>query len=247
VDHLVAGGQLRPGWSGPCQVTLGNPKAGTGGRGPGRNPKAGNAVAVGVINLRAEVGLLILSWQRFSQTVPIVRVFFPRSRNSRTYFVCPGPGAKAEAEVELGADELGADELGADEVVNETTNEAASEATEDNPDTGAKPGAKPGAKAAGCGRRVLKLYFSHNRFLCRHCSGLVYACQDDRPGQRALRRANRLWRRLDATGADIDAGALSRLLAEAMQAEARATEAQTARIQRLIAWLDNRRGPQFTL
>jgi hypothetical protein len=37
-----------------------------------------------------------------------------------------------------------------------------------------------------CGRRVIKLHLSHRYFLCRHCNQLAYACQYERPWQRAL-------------------------------------------------------------
>jgi hypothetical protein len=110
------------------------------------------------------------------------------------------------------------------------------------------------ASSAKCGRRVLKLHFvclqGRRHFLCRHCSEFSYTSQFENPRQRALRRANKLWQRL--AGANADAEALSRLLAEALQAETQATEARTAQVQRLIAWLDHRPGnrnrePQFTL
>ena len=49
----------------------------------------------------------------------------------------------------------------------------------------------------------------------------------------------------------VDSAALeasaAQLIAVALQAETRAAEVHTAQLQRLIAWLDNRRDPEFTL
>jgi hypothetical protein len=112
---------------------------------------------------------------------------------------------------------------------------------------------------AGCGRRVLQLYFSHGRFLCRHCSGLVYASRYEQyPWQRAHRKARRLQRRLGITGRAVPekpenmrTRAYERLLEEAQQAEARAYDAGTARLLQLIGQLDRRQRqkpkPSFTL
>jgi hypothetical protein len=47
-----------------------------------------------------------------------------------------------------------------------------------------------------CGRRVMKLYGGGRYFLCRHCYTLVYASQSEVPWDRALRRANKIRRRL---------------------------------------------------
>ena len=88
---------------------------------------------------------------------------------------------------------------------------------------------------AGCGRRVVKLYFSHGRFLCRHCSQLTYASQYEQPWQRALRRANKLQQRLALTGSvsapekpkGMLVSAYAQLLESVLQAEMRATEAGT--------------------
>ena len=60
-----------------------------------------------------------------------------------------------------------------------------------------------GDGAAGCGRRVIKLYLSRRRFLCRHCSQLVYASPYEQPWQRAFRRANKLWQRLGIAGTAV--------------------------------------------
>ena len=62
-----------------------------------------------------------------------------------------------------------------------------------------------------------------------------------------MRRANKLWRRLGARSARAGtaAAAYERLFEKTLQAELRATEAGTARIQWLAARIGNR--PQFTL
>jgi hypothetical protein len=105
---------------------------------------------------------------------------------------------------------------------------------------------------AGCGRRVFKLYRSRGRFLCRHCSGLVYASNyyEEHPWQRAFRRAAKLRRRLGVTGRGapdkpkgMPVSAYERLLEAMLQAETEATEAGTARLLQLIDQLK----PRFTL
>jgi hypothetical protein len=114
----------------------------------------------------------------------------------------------------------------------------------------------PGKGAAGCGRRVLKLYLSHGHFLCRSCGQLVYAspCEKRRPWQRALRRANKLRQRLGITGLGVAekpkgmrVADYARLLEAALQAEILATEAGTAQLLQLAARIERRRKPQFTL
>lgn len=63
-------------------------------------------------------------------------------------------------------------------------------------------GARPWFRCPGvvrgreCGRRVVKLYAAGRWFLCRHCYGLAYDSQKERPMQRRLARANRLRRKL---------------------------------------------------
>jgi hypothetical protein len=54
----------------------------------------------------------------------------------------------------------------------------------------------PGPRGTDCGRRVTKLHLSHRYFLCRHCAKLAYASQCETSWQRAIRRANKLKRRL---------------------------------------------------
>jgi hypothetical protein len=110
---------------------------------------------------------------------------------------------------------------------------------------------------AGCGRRVGKLYHSRGRFLCRHCSGLVYASHyyEQHSWQRAFGRANKLRRRLGITGRGapdkpkgMPVSVYERLLEAVLQAETQATEAGTARLLQLIDQLDRRHNPpRFTL
>jgi hypothetical protein len=108
---------------------------------------------------------------------------------------------------------------------------------------------------AGCGRRVLKLYLSQRRFLCRHCRGLVYTSKYERPWRRAFRRVNRLRQRLGPArmGApekpkDMLVRTYEHLLDATLRAEIQATEASTARLQQLVAWVESRRKPTlFTL
>jgi hypothetical protein len=272
VDHLATTGQLQPGQSGTCLFPLGNIDTGSGAG------NAGSGAAV-VITLRAKVGRLILSWRRphgagsgdratagaesdagadvgadvgvgdvgvgmeadgvdgeedgdrEEEIIPIELVRHPDGGH-RFYFRCPGAGS---------AGDVGESDVGESDV---------------------------GESDAGCGRRVARLYFSRpwgkrrspgtgdgrHRFLCRHCSGLIYVGPFESPRQRALRRANRLWQRLAGSLACGTEGAAeaAKLIAEALQAETQATEVHTAHLQRLIAWLDNRSGyrnrkPEFTL
>ena len=51
----------------------------------------------------------------------------------------------------------------------------------------------------GCGRRVAVLY-GRRLFLCRRCHGLAYESTRQSPGDRALRRAQRIRGRLGGTG-----------------------------------------------
>jgi hypothetical protein len=220
---------------------------------------AGNAITV--INLRAKVGRLIISW---------------RSRTTDTM----SDSAETDTGTEAGttdastnndstmSDSAGTNNASIDEDMTvviipvelvrhfdgsyrfyfrcpgRDTNNASTNAT------GTMEADMSGACPASvkCGRRVLKLHFvglqGRRHFLCRHCSKFSYTSQFADPRQQALRRANKLWRRLAGTE---DAAEAVQLIAKAMQAETQATEAHTAQLQRLIAWLDHRRGPQFTL
>jgi len=48
-----------------------------------------------------------------------------------------------------------------------------------------------------CNRRVVKLYGSERYFLCQYCYRLAYASQSEGEWDRALRRVNKIRRRLD--------------------------------------------------
>ena len=52
---------------------------------------------------------------------------------------------------------------------------------------------------AGCGRRVAVLYGPGRYFLCRHCYDLVYGSQREDKTQRALRRAQKIRKRLEGS------------------------------------------------
>jgi hypothetical protein len=115
----------------------------------------------------------------------------------------------------------------------------------------------------GCGRRVGKLYLAHRYFLCRHCTQIVYAAKSEEPWQLASRRASKLRQRLAITGLGVSekppgmpVADYERLLEETLQAEIQETEAGTARLLQLVAWMDRRRNrrssrrkpqPSFTL
>lgn len=46
--------------------------------------------------------------------------------------------------------------------------------------------------AANCGRRIVKLYSGGKIFACRHCYKLAYKSQRETPGDRAIRKADKL-------------------------------------------------------
>jgi hypothetical protein len=94
-----------------------------------------------------------------------------------------------------------------------------------------------------CGRRITKLHLSRRYFLCRHCNQLAYASQYEQPWQRAVRRASKLKQGL---GIDVEIGdpfpekpkrmwarTFDYLLAEMLQAELLAYEAQSNMFKRL--------------
>ena len=98
----------------------------------------------------------------------------------------------------------------------------------------------PGNTAAGCGRRLTKLFLAHRLFLCRHCNQIAYASQYEQPWQRAFRRANKLRQRLHIAGIaaplpriprGMSADTYARRLEELLQAETLATEACADRLQ----------------
>jgi hypothetical protein len=105
----------------------------------------------------------------------------------------------------------------------------------------------PGPRGTDCGRRITKLLLSNPYFLCRHCAKLAYASQFETSWQRALRRANKLKRRL---GMDVGLAeplpekprgmwtrTYARLLNGILESELLADEAQVERVQRLSAQL----------
>jgi hypothetical protein len=264
---MATTGQLQPGWSGTYWFPLGTTRTGT----PNPGIDAGNGILS--ITMRAKAGRLILSWHSHTTIMSgnetgvdvelgagananeeegtdaelgdVTKIVIPVELvrhfdgSYRFYFRCPGREA-ADASTDTSTD-------------TSTDSEADGET-----DGGDAPNAEIDDARRACGRRVLKLHFVHlrtpgvssgtgdgrYRFLCRHCGGLVYAGTLVRAGQRALRRANKLWQRL--AGAE-EAAEAAQLIAEALQAETRAAEVHTAQLQRLIAWLDNRRDPEFTL
>lgn len=57
---------------------------------------------------------------------------------------------------------------------------------------------QPYFRCPRCSRRVLHLYGSQPRFLCRACSGLVHASSRERGSDRALRQARKIRCRLGA-------------------------------------------------
>jgi hypothetical protein len=101
----------------------------------------------------------------------------------------------------------------------------------------------PGPGGGTCGNRIIKLYLSHRHFLCRQCNQLSYASQYEQPWKRALRRANKLKRRLGiGVGIgeplpDKPGGMWTRtygsLLNEILHAEIRANEARSNMFKRL--------------
>jgi hypothetical protein len=178
----------------------------------------------------------------------------------RFYFRCPGRETNNTSTNNAGTDNASTDnastDAGADAGADASTDSAANggDAEIDETDETDEIDEIDDTRRA-CGRRVLKLHFVRQsetgryRFLCQRCGGLRYAGHFENRRQRALRRANKLWRRLDSATLDSAEGAAeaAQLIAGALQAETQATEAHTAKLQRLIAWLDHRRGPQFTL
>ena len=101
---------------------------------------------------------------------------------------------------------------------------------------------------ADCGRRVVKLHLSRRYFLCRQCNQLTYSSQYERPWKRALRRVNKLKRRLESDVGIPEplpekpkgmwSSTYGRLLDEILQAEILANEAKASRFKRLLAQVD---------
>jgi hypothetical protein len=61
-------------------------------------------------------------------------------------------------------------------------------------------GARPWWRCPSCGRRVAVIYGAGKVFACRHCYGLCYGCQKEKPSNRALRRAFKIRERLGDDG-----------------------------------------------
>ena len=59
-----------------------------------------------------------------------------------------------------------------------------------------------GGKA--CGRRVAKLYYDGDQFLCRQCTGLSYRCQSEGPFSRNLRRSDKIRLRLGGPRSSLE-------------------------------------------
>ncbi len=59
---------------------------------------------------------------------------------------------------------------------------------------------RPYFRCPRCGRRCAKLHGASVRFLCRKCYRLSYACQAEAPWDRAIRRSNKIKRRLGGNG-----------------------------------------------
>jgi hypothetical protein len=55
-----------------------------------------------------------------------------------------------------------------------------------------------------CSRRVAVLYGSGKYFLCRHCYGLTYSSQQERLGDRMLRKARKIRTRMDKNNCLFD-------------------------------------------
>lgn len=94
-----------------------------------------------------------------------------------------------------------------------------------------------------CGRRVAKLWFLDECFLCRSCQGLNYRSQSQSARQRKLRRGNKIRRRLGGTPTapfperpkGMWRRTYERLKNEARQAEAEALQPYLRTISRLTS------------
>lgn len=51
----------------------------------------------------------------------------------------------------------------------------------------------------GCGRRVARLYLCRQDYVCRHCGNLAYSSQNEDAGCRAVRRVQKIRKRLGGT------------------------------------------------
>jgi hypothetical protein len=239
IRHLLAQGCLQPGWVGTCSEV------------------SGSGEFASLIVLRAGVRQLYISWHPVNSPSPDSGpANSPANTPDSNSGSGPVSGLGSRSSGGSGSSSASTPDSGPDE---RSDDEFAGRAEVISifhltyPRCGARhyyflcPG-------AGCGRRAFKLYLVRRRFLCRRCSGLVYASKTGQPWQHAFRRANRLRQRLGITAAgapdkpkEMRMRAYERLLDAALKAEIQATEAGTARLRRLIAWIENRHKPPFTL
>ena len=109
---------------------------------------------------------------------------------------------------------------------------------------------------------MTKLYLVNRYFLCRHCAGLVYASPyEQKPWQRALRRARLLRQRLGSADTGLDGtldGAPEKPVAMSvniyaqsldaiLQAEIQAYQGRADWTRRFVARIVDRSKPPFTL
>jgi len=233
-NHLSARGCLEPGQSSTIPLGICNS--------PDDGIDRGGGGGVVVLNLRAEVGWLFLSWRSLLD-----------NPDAGAVHACTGRDRDAGEAKDGGFSDA------------HTVTEIIPVVRVPCRYGGSRPYFL--CPVAGCGRRAIKLYLSRQqpgrrRFLCRHCSGLAYASQSEKSWQRAARRAHKLWRYLGLVTRITDdprhavlekpkylrpakAPTYERLLEKTLQADLRATEAGTARLQWLAARIGNR--PRFTL
>jgi hypothetical protein len=101
-----------------------------------------------------------------------------------------------------------------------------------------------------CGRRVAKLYRPGRYFLCRHCYRLAHASQNEAALDRALRRANKIRKRLGGEPGDCHPfperpkgmwrRTYQRLFERAMDAELLADDMFAERAARLVDRIERR-------
>jgi hypothetical protein len=219
---LRANGCLRPGWSGKWVIGESSGEGSSGGnKGAGKASKV--SIRLRVERSGGGAGQLHLSWNRRSfddlsegglsegglsegdlsegdlsedaatdeitdeMTESVALAHIANHFGGYTLFVCPGlQGAMRGA-------------MKASDDANDDANNGA------DPEFGSGEAGIGAGSAAGnntvpgagsCGRRVVRLYLTQRYFLCRQCSQLVHVTPYELPWQRALRRANKLRRRL---------------------------------------------------
>ena len=271
VNYLSAMGCLHSGWSGICRCADGDgvysihlragagqlrlyfraagwldAAAGTGGEG---KDGAGEAREE---QERSEQGAQEnVQEGKYEGAIEIIPIVHTPCRygGDRAYFICPGPQATA-AGANAGAGTGGVSEH---RRVRAQTDAGGANAA------GANAGADTGI---GCGRRLTKLYLVNRYFLCRHCAGLVYASPyEQKPWQRALRRARLLRQRLGSADTGLDGtldGAPEKPVAMSvdiyaqsldaiLQAEIQAYQGRADWTRRFVARIVDRTKPEFTL